>query len=577
MQQLIKISLLFFVMVSLVHVSSYADDLVEYDWGIYLGSHYTGSVDYYQRAGEYYRTNFSTRPEFGLNYIGTRNDKILKVNAFYYDDKRMRLNAEGVGGDTWSAKLSYRSFFHRTPHDLLGNMSAREAVDPEHNTPGGKTTTHRDYAPGAEFGYASHEVASEAMLNLIKNDDNGVKLYAAHKSLIENGDQQLLSTSHCFSCHVESHRAEVELYSHNFMGGIEGSMGPASIAYEFGYRFTESRAEASQRYFDEAQHPVAGDKKDEFGSRLIYDDTTLAAAQQPETEKYSHTARLKTDLPFGALAGSFTHARATNKDYGLDTKSNGGVARLFSRLSRKISFVANFSASRIKDDPYFVDLPLWREDRSAGGQDFDYTRYSGLTRTYFTGSGEVIYNPSIRYRLSLLGGYKSSKRDDFPAADAEHETKTLFGQLAIRYRPSSKFSGSIKVRLEQTDNPFMTVGKLLERRMNGVEDPITGNGFVYYFQREDYKYGDATQLPTMSQQLQFQLRYRPAQKWSLVGGLRVQLEKNDDLNTIDFEKTLLQPSLSTTYVVNPNWSLYGNFSHLNESLNAPLAVALFDG
>ncbi len=577
MKKLIAIAVFTIIAVAFVVGQGYCgDNLVQYDWGLYFGAHYTGSADYYQKAGEYYRTNFVTKPEFGLNYIGTRNDKILKVKAIYYDDKRIKFNADAVGGDIWSAHLGYRSFYHQLGHDLLENMTVREVVDTS-NTPGGKMITHKDLNPGAEYGFARHEISSDVSAKILNKDNFAVRLYAAHKSFIEKGEHQIIASMHCSSCHLQSETADIDLYSHNIKGGIEGKVGKSTIAYEFGYRETESRAGETDILYDVAQHPVTGGAIDEFESRMLFDGESVPYGKISKTDKYSQTIKGHTELPFGDLAGSFTHSKAENKDVGIAAKSNGGVLKFYSNLSKTLRFIGKSSLNRIRNDPYFVDLPPWREGRTGGGQDFDYTRYSNLTRTVFKGSGDFIYRPSLRYRIALSAGYQSDKRDDYPSYNQEYNTQTIFAEANFHYKPSSRFSSRLKLHIEKINNPFMAVGGLLEKRMNGVASPLPDNSLVYYFQRDDYRYGDITKLPALSQLADISIRYIPSNKLSLVAGVKVSFDKNNDMGTIDFERTALEPNLSATLALNPKWSFYASATQMYEKLNGPLAVALMDG
>ncbi|MBD3168613.1 MAG: hypothetical protein GF307_03950 [candidate division Zixibacteria bacterium] len=577
MTKMIRIACLSLIALLAVFNSyGYADaDLVEYEWGLYMGLHYNEVQDYYQKAGEYFRSEEEAIPEFGIKYKGARDDKLLKVDAFYFDKKRMNIKAEGRNGNLWSANLFYRSIYHQTGQDLMQNLVARESTNREGTAPGGKMIFNEEFNPGAHYGFTRHEIGGGVDFNVPGSAN--IRLYAAHKSIIEKGEEQVMATTHCSSCHIRSKARRMDEYIHSFKGGVEGDAGPVRLGYELGYRIFESRSETPLFFYDKAQHPVNGGNIEEFGSRVEFDNQYAEVKKLNDTEKISHTVKAEANTPLGRLLGSYTQSTAKNEGVGIEATANGGGVKLISALSSRLFFTGKASLSRIENDAYPIDFSPWRQGRPGGGQDFDYTRYSSLTRDIFNGYGELNYRPSRKLRLVGTFGYETEKRDDYLGYQNEYETTTLFGQAKIRYRFSSKLSTRIKVRYETIDNPFTNLDALLEHEMNGVESPLPGNSLVYYFQRNAYRYGDVTNLPTSSIQTDFSLKFSPSRNSALVGGLKYTQDKNDDLDTFDFERTAMQPSLTASFIPSPKWSFYSAVTYLDEQVNGPFAVALFDG
>ncbi len=544
-------------------------------WSLWLGGHYTGYEDFYKKVGEFNRGEKEAMPEVSLSYSGYKEDQSWDFFGHYYDPKRISFNLSGRSKDVFSGKVSYRSFYRQRATDLLENLMAREAVNQE-NKPGGKMFTYEHEDPDADFGYTRHEIKTDFKVK-IPGSANLI-LKAFHRSILEKGDDQKVVSMHCSSCHMVSKSAEVDRRTHTTSAGAEATAGPVLFSYLGSYRTFKSEAPSLVAFYDTAEHPVLGTMRDEFGTRTVFNGEEVPFGQTPETEKVSHRLKVKTDMgKKGNILGSFTNSQAKNKSAGLKVQSNGGGLKYVVSPSRKTKIVALASLSRIESDETEIDLPLWRDGLTGGDQDFSWTRYSNLTRTVAKGSAEFIYQPSRKYRVFISAGYEGTERDDFPYFEAKGKTTKLKASVGGKYRPNSRFWGRIKYSFENVDDPFSPYEQMFEKAGKDVLKKLDNNTWYYYFQRDNLRYGSVTNQPSNLHGVELNLNFRPNHKASLSAGLKASLGTNNDTDSLDFERTQLQPQISANFAPTPMWNLFGSLAYFYDKSSGLAAVAMMDG
>ena len=544
-------------------------------WNLWMGSHYTGHEDFYKKVGEFDRGKEGVFPEVSLSYSGYRGDKSLDFSGYYYDPKRLYLHAEGRSKDIFSGLVSYRSFFRQRETDLLENLMSREAVDQE-NKAGGKMFTYEHESPDADFGYTRRELTSDFEVKVPGSVH--LKFLAAIRSIMEKGDDQEVVSMHCSSCHMVSRSAEVDRRTHTVSAGFEVNPEPLFFSYTGSYRTFKSDVPTSEAFYDTAQHPVNGTMIDEFGTRTVFNGEVVEFGAVPETRKMSHTANIKADMgKKGEVFGRFNHSQAKNVSAGIKTEGNSGSLKYVFRPNVKTRISALASIARIKSDEIFIDLPLWRDGLTGGGQDFDWTRYSSLARIVATGSAEFTYQPSRVYRLDLSAGYKETKRDDYPYFEADWKTTKFTLSAGGKYRPNLKFSGRFKYTFENIDDPFSPYNQLFERAGTAALELLPDNTKYYYFQRDALRYGSITNQPANLHDIDLYITYRPTHKTNILAGLKASLGTNSNTDSLDFERTRFQPNISLNFAPTPRWNLFSNVSYMNHTSNGLATVAMMDG
>jgi hypothetical protein len=305
----------------------------------------------------------------------------------------------------------------------------------------------------------------------------------------------------------------------------------------------------------------------DFPDRVIFQDTVVAFGQISDNEKMAHTLKVETQMGKSQILGRFTHTQSKNKSAGIEVNSNGGTLKYVLSPNMKTRLIAQASLARIENDEVEVDVPAWR----GGDPDqFDYVRYSSLTRTVAKGFATFTYQPDRRYRVFISAGYEGTQRDDYPYFEAKERTTKLKASVGGKYRPNSKFWGRIKYSFENTKNP-VPYNQLFEKSGKDEEAP------VYYYEREDLRYGNVTNQPTNQHDADLTLNFRPDLKVSLTMGLKASLQTNDENTNLDYERTMLNPQLSATLNPDPRWELFGNVSYNRDKSNGLITVAMMDG
>lgn len=571
--------------------SLFAGDDIEYKYSLLLGAHYDSFDDYAKKVGEFRKIYDGAYPDARFGLFAKGRDSYLDFKGHFYDNKSMGADFTGKLSNRVSAKVKYLLYRRELQTDLLGNINAREML--ANGAPGGKMLSHEDLNPGYDYYYDRNRVESE--VEVLISEKHDVKFMAAHRFWNDTGHEQKIATMHCFSCHLSSQAAKVDRTVNQFNVGLEGKPGPVGVSYNFMYSKFKSDANPPDVLFDPAKHPVNGGAGTEFGSREIYSGEDVVYGVYPETEKIGNRVKFTTSFGKNYLSGSAFYHRAKNKltalessylGYGQDNlvvSSLGGTVNFSAALNKTMRLIARSSMTRIKADSAYINLPLWRYDYAGdsaltgGGQDFSFWRYSSLSRIEGKGSLEFTMLANTNTTISVLAGYEGINREDYPYAEADDATNRFIGQAKIRYREGLKYSLGLKYRLEKTDNPFTDYRGLFEHEGRGVLEPLPGNTFIFYFQREDLKYQNVTTLPTIEHKLELTGHYKLNHKVGLNANVKLNLDKNTELDSLEVEHTYFQPSLGFNITPDMRWVLAGGMRYQYYKSRGPIAVAMFDG
>ena len=576
MRKSLQIILFTVLAISMFASSSLMGDAAEYKYSLWLGGHYNNYEDYGKKIGEFNNIYSDPYPEVKFNLFATGDNYFFDLGGHYYDNKNISGNIAGKYKNRFTANVKYRLFRRQLQTDLLENMDGREETAA--GTPGGKMVSHEDLNPGFDYNYDRNMIESD--FSFLLSEKHDVKIKAAHRFWNDNGNEQKIANTHCFSCHLTSQAAKLDQTVNQFDIGIEGKPGPIGLSYNFTYSNFKSNADPVSAFYDQAKHPVNGGKAAEFSSRLIYNNQELDYGLYPETQKIGNKFKFFTSKGNHRLSGTATYHKTKNSVTDLETSTYGGALNFSTLLDPKVRLIAKAAVSRVEADDVFVELPLWRYDYEAdtayggdGGTDFSFMRYSSLDRTNIDGNVEVIFRANPKTTISILGGYEGVTRDDYPEYEADDNSNTLIGQAKIKYREGLKYNLSFKYRLEKTDNPFTNYRGLFEARGREVIDVNS----PFYYQREDLKYQDITTKPTIAHAIDAKANLRLNKKASLNASVKFNFDKNDDLDSLTVEKTLFQPALGFTLTPDPKWMFTGGARYQYMKSTGPITVAMFDG
>jgi len=586
MKKRILICVTALLMVGLVSIAS--ANTPSTDYGFWLDGHYTSFTDNTKKVGEYNVGDNIGSQEFLLSIAQRNNNELYEIDLRLYDQENQFFRASAKSGNKLNASVQYRSLIHQFGQDMLSNLAAREYF-PDNVPPapafGGKTLWHEIKDSGADYNYHRQEILTN--ISAMLSEKNKVRIYAAHRSIFKDGEKQGLSNSHCYSCHVVSETIDVKEQLHQINAGIEAGVSDHTVGYEFGYRMYKSSAADPETHYDLAAHPDPT-KPDavhqDFASRQLYSDEDLPYSTLPEQQKISNKVRVKGKLGKKTQYNTALGFNQTkNKGTEVTADAITGSVNLATLLAPRTRLVVKASGVKLAVDDYFVDLPDYRDSTitvadDVPSVDFDFMRMSTLNRMDIKGSAELTHRVNRRWTLSGLAGYRHVDREHYP--EDNYVSSTITGQAKIRYRNGMKFSAWGKYHLDYTTDPFVSGRGLFEARgREALSDDATIPEWrrVFYYEREDLRYQPITTSPTMKHQIEFRGQYHPDNKVTLNAGVKLQMAKNGDLDSLDVKNSLIQPNLGLSLTPSPQFSLSAGYTMQLAKSRGPVTVALFDG
>ena len=544
------------------------------EWELWIGSHYTGLDQYIAKVAEFDRGKEGLTPELAFRLFRQTLTSTLQLTGWYYDPKRMSFDFLAQTGDTFRAQVSFLSFFRFLQNDLLQNAATRESLNREGTRPGGKMLTVENPNIAERFGYTRRELKTALEFRI--PGLSTLRFRFNHRSIFENGTEQRIITMHCSSCHLESRTLDVNRQIHDVGGTIEADLGKVTVSYQARYRVFDNRIDQPVAFYDPAQHPVTGGARAEFASRVIFEGEEVPYSIAPDVRRLSHAFKTLARLGRGTLAADLTFSTGKNKAMDLTARDTRLHLRFTYPIAKRLKWILAGRYGRLKNDPVFIDRPPWRAGRPGGGQDFDWTRYSNLTRTLWSASSEWLVRFTRRFRGSLLVRVDQITRDDYPEPGGDHRTTTWHLGPRIELRPSQRLTARLGYTLEHTTNPFAAIDHLFEASGRTLQ-PLPGNPFVYYWQRDALRYGDITPLPETLHRVQARLELRPTPAWTVRGDLTATFGSNHINPQLDFQNQFLQADFSLFYRPTPLWNLYAHYTYMYQDQNGLLSVALMDG
>jgi hypothetical protein len=562
-----------------------------------VGFHYYDEAGFFGKVGEFTGTNssdgYQADATFDMN--GGTDHALFEMNGQYMDQDTKSFGFSTNANGRVSASFNYQSFLHRLDHDLLTNMQAKEANG--EGGPAGKQVYYTDHDPNGQYSINYEKIEAHAAYN-IDTFENG-KMYVNYTDQNKHGWKQSMTLDHCTFCHVEGQGTEVNNQTRTWDFGLEGAMGKLSFSYNLGAVDYTDRSSANTHVYDRAMHPTRGDTYEssnynvEFGSRLAYQEEPMPFDQGTTTEKRSHALKLNFDVnEKNVLKSAFTSTRNENMGTSVVGTMDAWAAGWVAKPNKKTRLTARVLKYDVKVDDYFVDMDIYREGRPGGDQDFDWTRVSAANR-------EVLQTDmALRYRLakgSLLSfdwrhkvidrAAMNQTQTTYFAAGEEiigvgseaqpWETTTDRFRAAYRKRLGNKGNARMTYTFTNVSKQYMNILGICEDEMRGESYTLPGNGNVYYFQR--LRTGNATSMPNKSHKLALRSSYQLSPRMSLNGYLNFADEKNDEMNTYEFTRTVFSPGATLWMAPTDKMMVTMGYSFNSVESNASMCIPLFGG
>ena len=588
-----------------------AGALAEDEGGLFLdgeasvGLHYYGLDGELGRVGQYVsaRDVDDTRPDLKANLFGGTSTTLYNVLLMYRDPATKAFGLDINTGSLVSGDYNYRSFDYNIGHDQMKNLQARQEVwKPPLDSygPGGKMIFYTDNDENGR--YSMNYERSDANLTVDLPVLSGGKVYGIYGDQRRHGWKQSMTIDHCAYCHVEGNRREIDNRVQTWKAGLEGAISRVvGIKYEYTQQDYFDYTKVPDHRWKDAMHPIYGatdpvtpaNYEVEFGSRVIFDDVTLPYNRASNSKKQRHHAGLKVDVsPKQLVSGSYTNNTRRNYWTGVESNFDAWVANWTGRFGKKLRVNARFMAYENKVDDVFVDLPNFREGRPDGGQNFDWTRVSANNRQ--VAQGDLIAG----YKLGKSGYLKGSWRHKTVDRDAmatsgtnylydasgngtevaatPYKNKSTYDvvRLMYIYRPSRKSKTRASYTFTNVDQAFMNPWAMCEESLVGT-NPAGADGRIYYYQRQRTAMG--TSLPSQSHRFTFNGSYQLSSRTSLSAYFNYAKEKNDQLNSYEFDRDIMAPGFSFWTAPGDRIAFTLGYAYNQVKSNAKLCPPLFDG
>jgi hypothetical protein len=541
------------------------------DYKLWLGAHYTGWDGYRARVGLYEFTEERAFPELKFDLTARKKNASLEIATYYYDRKNIFGNLHAQQSDRVTFDVNYVSLIRNFGQDQLANLETREWLG---DRPGGKMVTNELLDEGVNYALDRQTVASR--LRILLSKKGNVTLNVAHRSIFERGNDQAISISHCFSCHVESQELRVERETHTVRAGLAGRINKVDLEYVFNYRKFFSDVPDPETQYDPAIHPVTGGSGAEFQTRVIYQNAVLPFHSLPETEKYAHYGKIRGKVWKGRLNGSLGYVKTENQRTTVESEALSGDLAYAVPVSPKNRLVLKLYGLRREADDVFIDLPTWREGRPDNNPvNFDWKRYSSLSRTEGRGDLEWITRLAQHTTLGILGGYKQIDRWNYPTPATTYQTKQFALQGRLRYR-DPKWRGMVKYRYENTQDPLRSDRGLLEKSGRYTLQRTSPN-WAFYYQREDLRFLNVTTLPTDAHEVHLKGSVKTSDNVTVNAAIRTVYDENKDLDTLDVHHYMVQPNVNLVLSSRNGVTLTTGYTYDYSKRRGPFAIPLFDG
>jgi len=593
-KRLIGLPALLIAIFLLVPSLATAGDDAETKGKVWVGGHtsFVGDEGTIVKAGEYYLGREIYQSDLWLDFFGKSGDNRIETQLLYLDERDFGFWMRADAGRYISARTHYRSFHHWLDHDLLEGMAYQEKVgvkDDGSDKGGGKILTSEDLDPTGQYGIRVSEMRQRIDVTFPGNEAVTPSLRAEYREMRRFGHDQKMSVDHCSNCHVRSRPELVNERTQDLRGSLSAAFSKFRVWYDFlGRRFV-NQSDPSSNYYMKARHPVktgddpnSSDPADfnltEFGSRVQYHDETLALNNAPDMEKQTHALRIRAELPASnTVTAAGSYSKTENLREKLEVTGQAYALGWYKPVGQNLRLTASGAMRTIDADEVFVDLDPWRDGRTGGGQDFDWTRRSAYVRDEITAKASAVYRIRPRCSAGLHYRFRSIDRKNIILdEDDPEQTQTLQHRVhaSVNSRAVKSVRVSAKVEYEMTDFPFVQIG-LCE---GDIPDSLdTEVGTVFYFTREALKEGAGGNLPTAAIRGNANISYRVNPKFSVSGYVSIASEKNDELGSYEWERTAYQPGAMAYLIPSSKAAISGGVSFSMIESNAKACIPLMDG
>ena len=148
-------------------------------------------------------------------------------------------------------------------------------------------------------------------------------------------------------------------------------------------------------------------------------------------------------------------------------------------------------------------------------------------------------------------------------------------KLTASKRVSRKSNVLAYLAYTNIDKPYMNPHGLCENGLNGQDYTLVGSPSTWYFQRS--RYGNGTSLPSQSITGSLRGSHQFSSRTSLSAFLTGATEKNDQLNSYEFDRDLLTVGGNVWTAPHDKWMFTLGYTYNMVKSNAKLCPPIMDG
>jgi hypothetical protein len=557
-----------------------------------LGVRSVSSEDARFRVAEYETTG--SGPLVGVQwYTSPYEDATLGIRFHLTDNDDFNAGVSVDLGRVFRLEATGDSMLHRLGHDPLTNLQAVADI---------KVVRSTDMEPGAQYSITRklYEIHAEIFPPSVA----GLSLRAGYSDQTRKGFKQILTTSHCTSCHTVGQGREVDSSITDAMVGIHFTRGLISLDYELISRTYKDAGAMPTTFYEVGIHPAslgAG-----FNDRLWFQDGFFASGQVPDLEKTIHKFQVAADFKGGnGLDFTIVESRTKNTTAGLDFDFTGYRGRYTWRIGDTLKLNLWGKQDKVKSDATSIDLVEMNGLTAAGVTSYggtvmtyqnwrrlvesdptlnfeSFTRNSAYDRTSTRLGFDTFWRPRRGTALRLGVRQDTVDRDNTILSDGTGETDTTTVKLNWNERVGENWRFNNSVTMKARDNAYANINGGMRAYDPLAPFPISPASpknpeSVQYYQLYQLRVADLTNTPSD------ELRYRgtgtwmPSAKTALNANIRYLNAENDELDYSTMEKDSLGFGVNLWTSPAPKFNFMIGFDHFEQETGVLMAIPLMDG
>lgn len=373
-----------------------------------IGYHAVGTDDSMTRVAEYETTDSSIN--FKARIFGNVKKNYFDISGSYWDDDDNQAKADVDLSRIFRVRLDYSEFIHRLDRDELFRHYIRKSTtlgNPQFKIPIPVNSDPSDPQPDCykiidypayndvaawethgpkAFRYTDLDVGKDYMIRRDLTRIHSelqlpffpyVTVHGDFRYETRKGHRQVMTLSHCASCHVTAQSKRIDQTTQLWAVGGTLKYGILTVDYTHKMKQFYRDHDAVYNFYELTHHPPAwdpqyggtafpppGKPEGTFGKRVNYQYTWLRFARVPETEKRTDIVKVRLDLPYSTiLTGMYVYSKTKDIDRteelrsDLDLRYESWMGRLSTSPIRHLSFTAGVKYYDIdSDDAYVKDL-----------------------------------------------------------------------------------------------------------------------------------------------------------------------------------------------------------------------------